>query len=116
MKKGMLLALMVLFGGIVMAQKKEAVIKTSAECGSCKERIEEKLNYVKGVVFADLNVESKELTVKYKEAKITLDEIRQIVSELGYDADGVKANEKAQKELPKCCQPGGMKSMEHGGH
>ena len=85
------------------------VIKTSAECGDCKERVESKLNYTKGISFAELNYEKQELTVKFKTDKISLDEIRKIVSELGYDADEVKANTKAQKELPACCQPGGMK-------
>lgn len=91
------------------AKIQTVVIKTSAECGQCKDRIENKLNYTKGISFADLNYETKELTVKFKTEKITLDEIRKIVSELGYDADDVKANPTAQKALPACCQPNGMK-------
>lgn len=89
--------------------KQEVVIQTSAECGQCKKRIEEKLNYTRGVVFAELDVPSKKLTVKFKADKITLDEIRTIITELGYDADDVKANPSAVKKLPKCCQPNGMK-------
>ncbi len=83
-------------------------IKTTAECGDCKDRIEGKLNYTKGVIFAELNYETKILTVKFKTSKISLEEIKKIVSELGYDADEVKANPTAQKALPLCCQPGGM--------
>lgn len=86
-----------------------AIIKTSAECGECKERIETKLNYTKGISFADLNYETQELTVKFKPDVISLLEIKTIVSELGYDADEVKANPTAQKALPTCCQPNGMK-------
>lgn len=86
-----------------------AVIETSAECGECKERIEAKLNYTKGISFADLNYETKQLTVKFKIDKISLEEIKKIVSELGYDADEVKANPIEQKKLPACCQPHGMK-------
>ena len=84
-------------------------IKTSAECGECKERIESKLNYTKGIVFSELDYKSQILTVKFKPAKISFDQIKQIVSELGYDADDVKANAEAQNSLPKCCQPHGMK-------
>ena len=91
------------------AKSQTVVIKTSAECGDCKERIESKLNYTKGIVFAELDIPSKELTVKFKTSKITLDEIKKIISEIGYDADDVKANAEKQKELPMCCQPGGMK-------
>ena len=84
------------------------VIKTSADCVQCKERIEGKLNYTKGITYADLNYKTKELTVKFKPTKISLQQIKKIVSELGYDADDVKANPEAQKKLPLCCQPGGM--------
>ncbi len=84
------------------------VIKTSAECGQCKERLEEKLNYTKGVSFSELDVETRALTVKFNSSKISLDDIKKIISDLGYDADELKANTAAQKELPACCQPGGM--------
>lgn len=88
---------------------KEVVIKTSSECGMCKERIEEKLNYTKGVTYVNLDVSSKLLTVKYKEEKVTLEKIKEIISNLGYDADDVKANPESQKNLPACCKPNGMK-------
>jgi copper chaperone CopZ len=88
--------------------KETTTIQTNAECGQCKEKIEGKLNYTKGIIFAELDVPSKELTVKYKTNKITLEEIRVLVSEIGYDADEVKANPESQENLPKCCQPGGM--------
>jgi periplasmic mercuric ion binding protein len=108
-----LFILIVLACGIMSFKQdkvQSATIQTSAECGSCKERLEEKLNYTKGVVFSNLDVPTKVLTVKFKTEKITLEEIKKIVSELGYDADDVKANPEKQKKLPKCCQPGGMKS------
>lgn len=89
-------------------KSEKVVIKTSAECGDCKERIEEKLNYTKGIVFSELDYESKELTVKFKPTLISLDEIKKIVSDLGYDADEVKADPVEQKKLPACCLPGGM--------
>lgn len=99
-----------LFATAANAQKLQtSTIKTSAECGDCKERIESKLNYTKGVKFADLDLESQVLTVKFKADKITLAEIKKIISEVGYDADEVKAVPEKQKQLPLCCQPGGMK-------
>lgn len=84
-------------------------IQTSAECGDCKHRIEEMLNYTKGVKFAELDLVTKKVTVKYSPSTITLEEIKKKLSELGYDADDMKANPKSVKELPACCQPGGMK-------
>ena len=89
------------------------IIKTSAECGECKERIESKLNYTKGIVFSELDFVSKELTVKFKSAKISLQEIKQIVADLGYDADELKANPEEYQKLPACCKVGGMEHEEH---
>ena len=101
--------MLTLFIGVSSAQSvNEVKIKTSAECGSCKERLEGKLNYTAGIKFAELDVPSKVLTVKFSEKKISLDEIRKIISALGYDADEVKANPEALNKLPACCKPGGM--------
>jgi len=87
----------------------KAIIKTSAECGACKERLEGVLNYTKGVKFAELNVAEKTLKIQFNPSKISIEDIRKIISETGYDADDVKANPKSVEELPECCKPGGMK-------
>lgn len=114
MKKYLIVLLGMLLMNSAFAQDKKAkmetvVIQTSAECGDCKERLEEMFNYTKGVKFAELNLEDKKITVKYQTSKITLTEIKQKIVDLGYDADDMKANKVAQKKLPACCQPGGMK-------
>ena len=44
------------------------------------------------------------LLVNYKRKKITADDIRLIISGLGYDADHVKAEKGAFKVLPKTCK------------
>jgi len=113
MKGGFLVIVMMLFAGVSNAQEtaKSGTVKiqTSAECGSCKTRIEEKLNYTKGVKFAELNLENKVLEVKFNPKKITADEIRKVISKTGYDADDVKAIASSVEKLPACCKPGGMK-------
>lgn len=88
--------------------KKSITIKTSTECEMCKERVEKEMAYTKGIVSSNLNVEKAELTVIYKSHKTTPDKIRKTISELGYDADNIKANKKAHDQLPNCCQKGGM--------
>ncbi len=85
-----------------------ARIQTSAECQSCKDRLEEMLNYTKGVKYAELDLSNMQCEVKYQPAKISLDEIRQRIAATGYDADHVKTTAKAMEALPKCCRPGGM--------
>jgi copper chaperone CopZ len=114
MKNVLFAVFVILFTQVATAQEKKAkfetaLIQTSAECGDCKERIEGLLNYTKGVKFSELDVESKKLTVKFQPAKITLETIKQKLVELGYDADEMNANPEAQKSLPSCCQPSGMK-------
>ena len=96
--------------GFVSAQSNIEVVKinTSAECGTCEKILEDHLNYVKGILYADLDVETKVLVVKYNAKKTSLEKIKEEISHLGYDADEVKANAVKQNSLPKCCQPGGM--------
>ncbi len=111
-----LLFLMLLMHSGVQAQEKEqkfqtVVIMTSSECGDCKERIEGALNYTKGVVFAELDVATKQVTVKFSTKKITLQQVKEAIAAIGYDADDVKAVPAAQKKLPTCCQPSGTKKM-----
>ena len=87
--------------------KEKAIIITSAQCDECKERIEATLNKLDGIKSIDLNLDNKKLTVVFDPAKVTLDQIRTAVSNTGYDADDVKANDEAYNNLPKCCQKGG---------
>lgn len=115
MKKYLIILIAILFTQFANAQDKKskletAVIQTSAECGDCKDRLENLLNYTKGVKFSELNLEDKKLTVKFNPSKITLDEIKKKIAGIGYDADEVKADPEMVKKLPLCCQPGGMKN------
>lgn len=116
MKNILSLLMIMLSVNISLSQEKKskfetAVIQTSAECGDCKERIEGGLNYTKGVSFAELDLESKKVTVKFNTQKVTLDEIRHKINSIGYDADSSKASLEAVKKLPLCCQPSGMKKQ-----
>ena len=107
------LFLMFFLAGFSHSQKAEKIqtvkIKTSAECGQCKDRIEEKLNYTKGVKFSELNLRENFLEVKFNSEKISLEQVKNVIVALGYDADELKANLKAVENLPLCCRPGGMK-------
>ena len=111
--KNLIVLVALLLSGSAFSQKAPAAaeikVVTSAECGTCKKILEDKLNYTKGVRFAELDVESKVLKVSYATKKTNPDEIRKVISEIGYDADEVNANPSSQQQLPKCCQPGGMK-------
>lgn len=109
--KYLLSILTILVVGFGFGQSEEVVIRTSAECGSCKTRIEEKLNYTSGVKFAEVDLAANTITVRYNTKKISLDELKTIITDLGYDADDQKAKQSGIDKLPKCCKPGGMAKM-----
>jgi mercuric ion binding protein len=90
------------------AKQEVVVIQTSAQCGDCKTRIEGGLNYTKGVKYAELDMTTKQVTVKYKPKLTNPQALKKIIAATGYDADEVKADPDAIKKLPLCCQPGGM--------
>ena len=108
--KSTLIIFALAFIGIAYGQETKTIeIKTSAECGMCKKRIEEALNYTKGVKYAELDISNKVVTVKYNSGKTTAKEIRKKIAQTGYDADDMKAVESSVAKLPACCKPGGMK-------
>lgn len=94
----------------VMAQKTKKtetiIIKTSTQCGMCKDRVEKAMAYEKGVTSSNLDVDKAEFTVTFKPTKTSPEKIKEAISKLGYDADGIKADQKAHDNLPNCCQKG----------
>ena len=102
-----------IFNGLIAQEKtskfETVIIQTSAQCGDCKTRIEDGLNYTKGVKFAELDLISKKVTVKYLPKKISIEQVKAKINTIGYDADDMKANPESILKLPACCQPGEMK-------
>ena len=110
--KYLLLIITLTFSVIGMSQDKTEKVaitkfKTSAVCNDCKERIEKEMNYSKGVVFAELDSDTKVLTVKYKTKVLNPEKIKYMVAMIGYDAGETPRNAEAFDKLPKCCQSSG---------
>jgi periplasmic mercuric ion binding protein len=106
-----ILMMLVMFCTTAFAQTKskaEIKIKTSAECDMCKNTLEKAMSFEKGVKKATLDLATRELTVVYNPKKTNPDQLRKSISNAGYDADDVKANNKAYQKLPECCKKGGM--------
>ena len=101
-----LLIAFVTLGSFQTQESKTKVISfpTTAICGECKERIENKLNYTKGIIYSELDLETKILTVKFKPALITEQQIKEVLANLGYSSDTVERNHEAWQALPKCCK------------
>ena len=104
MKSSFLSITMFLISSIVFSQKVTEVIKVSAQCGMCKERIEKLLMLEKGVKTADVDLEKKTATVTFNSKKTNLDKLRKAISKAGHDADDVVADPKAYEKLPACCK------------
>jgi mercuric ion binding protein len=105
--KKYIVILMLLVGSIAAkAQTEKVQIKTSAICGMCKNTIERDMAFEKGVKTADLDLETMVLTVEYNSKKTDADKIRKRISEVGYNADSVKRDQKAYDALDPCCKDG----------
>jgi periplasmic mercuric ion binding protein len=85
---------------------KEVKIKTSAICEMCKSRIERNLGFEKGVKEADLNVETKVVTIRYDVRKTDPAKLKAVIVSTGYDADDLPADTKGYAKLPSCCKKG----------
>lgn len=83
-------------------------IKTSAICEMCKERIEKKLAFTKGVTDVNLDVDNKDkvVTVIFNPKKTNVTKIKKAITEVGYDADEVVAETVGYDKLPSCCKKG----------
>jgi len=89
------------------AKKTETIqIKTSAVCNMCKHTIETALYKLKGVKSANLDVASKVVTVDYNPSKITSEQLKTAITQVGYDADEMPADPKAYENLHRCCKKG----------
>jgi mercuric ion binding protein len=107
--KSAVIVMLVLFTNSLFAQSKskaEIKIKTSAECDMCKNTLEKTLAFEKGVKDAKLDLATKEVTVVYNPKKTNPEQLKKAISNAGYDADEVKANNKAFQKLPECCKKG----------
>lgn len=100
-------ALLLIFSiNFAFAQKKAKVeilsMKVYGNCTQCKERIELALD-TKGVKFAEWNVDTKELRVRYKPDKISIEQIHEKVAAVGHDTELKKAPDSVYQKLPDCC-------------
>ena len=90
------------------AQEKKKNAKISLEvdgvCMMCKKRIEKAALNLKGVKFANWNVNSHELTVIMDERKTSEQLICEGMAKVGHDTKIVKATQEAYDNLHPCCK------------
>lgn len=93
------------------AKKSEKVtIKTNIYCDHCKQcptcgkNLQSGLLKIKGVKMYELDDKEMTLTVYYNGQKTNDTEIRKAISNMGYDADDIKADPIAYENLDGCCK------------
>lgn len=107
MKNVIIILLSVMSLSMTFTEKKKVEtikVKTSAICEECKERIENALNYTKGIVFAELDLETNVIEIKFKTKLLTKVQVKKIITDVGYHADDLERNAEAFNELPGCCK------------
>ena len=86
-----------------MEATKTETIKVSGNCDQCKARIE-KAAKIEGVSKAEWNSKTKLLALAYDPSKVKSDDVQKKIAAVGHDTEKFKAEDKAYKALPGCCQ------------
>jgi len=80
------------------------VIQTNAYSAKSDAIFKENLPFVKGVKEIKYDEKSYQIAVAYDPKKTNPEQIRTAISKLGFNADQVKADEKARAKLPAECK------------
>jgi mercuric ion binding protein len=111
MKNVVLLALMFTsLAGTAFGQSPKKGIQTvtistpTVQCEMCKDRIEKYMIREDGVQKVNVDYKHKKTKVTYVAERTNVENIRTAIANVGYDADGITANEDSYKNLPKCCK------------
>ena len=90
----------------------EMVINTpTIQCGMCQKTIEVGLAKIDGVSNPKVDLKTKKTILLHDPEKTNIKSIEKVVSELGYQANNLKANPDSYADLPACCKIGGMDKM-----
>lgn len=82
---------------------KTETFQVSGNCGMCEAKIEKAAKSA-GATFAEWNVDTKVITVKYKSTSSNLAKIQKSIANAGYDNAGAKATNESYSKLHACCQ------------
>ena len=107
--KNIFLALLMVCTVGVSAKTITETILVKGECGKCKDKIEAALD-IPGISFAEWNTETKMLTIRYNDNKVSATDIHTTISKLGYATDKMAADKAGQTALDKCCKPKEVKA------
>lgn len=72
------------------------------QCETCGMRFETELYKLKGV--KNFTIVGNVIRVSYNPKKVSIEKIRECISNCGYDADDVKATQEGLNSLDGCCR------------
>lgn len=101
-----IITLAILFTNTLYAQNKTTVTKTfwvAGICGLCEEVIEKTMD-TKGVISADYNLESNQLTVTFNTKKTSEDHLHDLLNDAGYDTEKKTCTTEQYSRVHSCCQ------------
>ena len=75
----------------------------SGVCEKCKARIEKAAYDIKGVRFAEWNIDTHDFTIKYDSTKTSAEVILKTIAKAGHDNELFKADDNDYNKLPECC-------------
>jgi len=74
------------------------------ECEMCKDRIQRASYKIKGVKYSSWSIPQNKLSIIYNSNKVSLDEIKKKIAEIGHDTKEFKATDEAYANLHSCCK------------
>ena len=90
----------------------EIIINTpTIQCGMCQKIIEVGLAKVDGISNPRVDLKTKKTVLLYNPEKTNVKLIEKAVSDLGYQANDLKANSTSYADLPDCSKIGGMDKL-----
>lgn len=78
--------------------------KVWGNCGMCKKTIETSLKDKPGIIKADWDVKTKQMSVTFDTLRVSLSDIQQTIAAVGYDNDAFEGDSAAYAGLHKCCK------------
>jgi len=84
--------------------KTEVITAKTMVCGSCVKNVEKAVYAVEGVKSVAVDLEAKNVTVKYVSTNTNLETIELAIADAGYDANGRKRDPAAYEKLDACCR------------
>jgi len=77
---------------------------STLKCKTCVKTINAALASVDGVENSEIDLEKKNVTVKFIPAKLDVSKIELAISKAGYDANNVRRDSAAYENLAECCK------------